>query len=69
MKLQSPKTNDPIHKLISHILLSLSELRQSDPSDPFIIGQKYAYVECLEFLQVLDIPELDFDIEKEYPLE
>ena len=38
----------------------------------FILGQKYAYVECLELLQRLVVPSelyIDFAIEDKYPLE
>lgn len=38
----------------------------------FILGQKYAYVECLELLQRLVVPSelhIDFVIEDKYPLE
>ena len=38
----------------------------------FILGQKYAYVECLELLQYLADPSelhIDFVIEDKYPLE
>ena len=38
----------------------------------FILGKKYAYVECLELLQSLVDPSelhIDFVIEDKYPLE
>lgn len=38
----------------------------------FILGQKYAYVECLELLQRLASPSelhIDFVVEEKYPLE
>lgn len=38
----------------------------------FILGQKYAYVECLELLQRFVVPSelhIDFAIEDKYPLE
>ena len=40
-------------------------------SDDFLLGQAYAYVECLEILQTcaqLRTLGLDYDIESRYPL-
>lgn len=68
MKLQSLKKNDVLSKLVKHILSSLDELRRCKPADDFIIGQRYAYADCLELLQSFSRC-IDFDIEKRYPLE
>lgn len=68
MKLQSQKKPDVLNKLVKHILSSLDELRRCKPADDFIIGQRYAYADCLELLQALCCC-IDFDIEKRYPLE
>ena len=58
--------------LIRTIHLNLQELTEtkSVPND-FCLGQIYAYVECLEILQLC--PSfcnlgLDYDIEKKFPL-
>ena len=50
MKLQSRKNPDVLNKLVKHILSSLDELRCCKPADDFIIGQRYAYADCLELL-------------------
>lgn len=68
MKLQSRKNPDVLNKLVKHILSSLDELRCCKPADDFIIGQRYAYADCLELLQSFNRC-IDFDIEKRYPLE
>lgn len=68
MKLQSQKKPDVLNKLVKHILSSLDELRCCKPADDFIIGQRYAYADCLELLQSFSRC-IDFDIEKRYPLE
>ena len=72
MNSSSRKPNKTLHKLISHILFSLDELQNCDSENNFILGQKYALVECLQILQTLTIPKtliLNFDIEKRYPLD
>ena len=72
MKLQLRKINNNLLLLIDHILSSLDELKNGCPGDDFILGQKYAYVECLELLQRLASPSelhIDFAIEDKYPLE
>ena len=68
MKLQSRKKPDILNKLVKHILSSLDELRCCKPADDFVIGQRYAYADCLELLQSFSLC-IDFDIEKCYPLE
>ncbi len=50
MRQQSRKTNNILSLLINHILSSLDELKSGYPGDDFVLGQKYAYVECLELL-------------------
>lgn len=72
MKRQSQKTNNILLSLVDHILFSLNELQHDNLSDNFILGQKYAYVECLELLQNLAGPSalhIEFVIENKYPLE
>ena len=58
--------------LIRTIHLNLQELTEtkSVPND-FCLGQIYAYVECLEILQLFPSFRnlgLDYDIEKKFPL-
>ena len=58
--------------LIRTIHLNLQELTEtkSVPND-FCLGQIYAYVECLEILQLCPSFRnlgLDYDIEKKFPL-
>lgn len=72
MRQQSRKTNNILSLLINHILSSLDELKSGYPGDDFVLGQKYAYVECLELLQSLadsSALHIDFSIENKYPLE
>lgn len=64
--------NDVLRALVEHILSSLDELTDATLGGDFILGQKYAYVECLELLQRLASPSelhIDFVIEDKYPLE
>ena len=58
--------------LIRTIHLNLQELTETKnaPND-FCLGQIYAYVECLEILQLCPSFRnlgLDYDIEKKFPL-
>ena len=72
MKLHSQMKNDVLRALAEHILSSLDELTDVPLGGDFILGQKYAYVECLELLQRLVVPSelhIDFAIEDKYPLE
>lgn len=72
MKLHSQMRNDVLRALVEHIVLSLDELSDAALGGDFILGQKYAYVECLELLQYLAGPSelhIDFVIEEKYPLE
>ena len=72
MKLHSQMKNDVLRTLTEHILSSLDELTAGALEGDFILGQKYAYVECLELLQSLADPSelhIDFVIEEKYPLE
>ena len=64
--------NDVLRTLVEHILSSLDELTDAARGGGFILGQKYAYVECLELLQSLVVPSelhIDFVIEEKYPLD
>ena len=58
--------------MASILVFYLEELSAAkDPDDPFLYGEKTAYTECLEWVQVWDEAEkygLNFDIEKRYPL-
>lgn len=72
MKLHLQEKNDVLRALAEHILSSLDELTDAALEGDFILGQKYAYVECLELLQRLVVPSelhIDFVIEDKYPLE
>ena len=72
MRRQSRKINNILSLLTDHILSSLDELKSGCPGDDFVLGQKYAYVECLELLQSLtdsSALHIDFTIENKYPLE
>ena len=62
---------ETLKALTETILATLMELNEME-EDPFISGEKHAYVECLEIIQ--DIWDqsrqngLDFDIEDSFPL-
>ena len=62
--------NETIMFLIDHVKGCLEEINTE--SNEFVLGEKHAYVECLEIIQ--DIWQnakskgLDFDIEKRFPL-
>ena len=71
MKLHLQEKNDVLRALAEHILSSLDELTDAALEGDFILGQKYAYVECLELLQSFADPSelhIDFAIEDKYPL-
>ncbi len=58
---------------INHLLINLYELSDiSDcPSQAFDFGQKTAFVECLEMLQLWEKAKdgiLNFDIEEKFPI-
>ena len=63
-----------IEHLINVIHTSLNELTESNTlywDNDFRMGQKYAYAECLEILQLCPIIRstyLDYNIEKRYPI-
>lgn len=62
-----------VQTLIRVIHMALRDLTEENISDPgdFCRGQIYAYVECLEILQLCPSFRefgLDYDIEKKYPL-
>jgi len=59
--------------MIAQLLMYLDELADcSNVSDEqFVYGEKTAYIECLEWIQLWEYAEiygLNFDIEKHYPL-
>ena len=58
--------------MASVLLMYLEELSGVGSSDdPFLYGEKTAYTECLEWVQVWDEAEkngLDFHVETRYPL-
>lgn len=57
--------------IILSVTEALDELYSSEPcGGEFLLGQKYAFVECLEILQNF-FPDLfppEYDVEKKYPL-
>ena len=62
-----------LEMMIEVLLMYLEELSdvQDKPNEQFVYGEKLAYTECLEWIQVWNKAEkygLDFDIEKRYPL-
>ena len=64
------KTLQILIQTIHMNLQELSETKRNFPND-FCIGQIYAYVECLEILQLCPafcVFGLDYDIEKKFPL-
>lgn len=63
---------DALGYLIEIIHLNLEELEErSDADDQFVFGEKVAYVECLEILQLWELAEnfgLDYEIERRFPI-
>ena len=63
-----------ILELMINVLISyLDEMKeyQDVESEQFKYGEKVAYIECLEYLQIWEKANeygLNFDIEKRYPL-
>lgn len=58
-------------ELILYYLDDLSEVAENDPDFQFFFGEKTAYVECLEIIQLWEKShehKLNFDIESIYPL-
>ena len=57
-------------EILSDYLEDLKDAKAYD-RDAFAYGERTAYTECLEMLQLYDDPKelgLDYDIEKKYPL-
>ena len=61
-----------LETLIQTIHLNLQELTETEnAANNFCLGQIYAYVECLEILQLCPSFRslgLDYDIEKRFPI-
>lgn len=60
--------------LIKQFIKNLDELYSEKPENKqFVRGEKYAYVECLEYIQEFweksEVNGLDFDVEERYPLD
>ena len=49
------------------MLQSVRELESSEISE-FNLGQKYAFLECLEFLQIYETEKISFNLEELFPL-
>lgn len=61
---------ETLQKLIILTQESLEEINDSN-SNPFLFGEKHAYIECLEIAQEWEKAEmygLDYDIEKRFPI-
>ena len=62
---------EALENLIRTIHISLGEIQSGDSADEFAYGEKVAYVECLEILQLWEMAEkygLDYDVEERFPL-
>lgn len=60
-------------KLIEILLINLEELKgyTNKKNEQFEYGEKYAYIECLEYVKMWEKAEefgLNFEIEERYPL-
>ncbi|MBE5737875.1 MAG: hypothetical protein E7348_05685 [Clostridiales bacterium] len=67
------KAKEVLELMISVLLRYLEEMKefQDIDSEQFEYGERVAYVECLEYVQLWERSKeygLDFDIEKKYPL-
>lgn len=65
-------SDELLGEMISQLLIYLEELSSGEPKpDPFIYGEKTAYVECLEWLQAWEYADrfgLNFNIEQKFSL-
>lgn len=69
MKRSAKEVLEYMASILLVYLEELSEVGSSD--DPFLYGEKTAYTECLEWVQIWDEAEengLDFHVETRYPL-
>ena len=48
---------EALENLIRSIHISLGEIQSGDSADEFAYGEKVAYVECLEILQLWEMAE------------
>lgn len=72
MKTKRLSAKEALHYLIGIIHTNLEELGEhNDACNQFVYGEKVAYVECLEVLQLWEFAEnygLDYEIERRFPL-
>ncbi len=69
MKRSAKEVLEYMTSILLTYLEELSDVESSD--DPFLYGEKTAYIECLEWVQVWDEAEkngLGFQVEARYPL-
>lgn len=69
MKRSAKEVLEYMTNILLTYLEELSDVESSD--DPFLYGEKTAYIECLEWVQVWDEAEkngLGFQVEARYPL-
>ena len=70
--MQKKTSTELLSYIIPLLIEYLEELSQNpETDDPFLYGEKTAYVECLEWLQEWEFAPafgLDFDVEKRFPL-
>ena len=62
---------ETLRALIDLLVFYLGELADVHADEPFLYGERTAYTECLELLQLWERAEeygLDFEIEERYPL-
>lgn len=71
--MQKKSAEETLKMLIEYLLICLDELKEYSDEEKmqFEYGERVAYTECLEVLQVWRKAKkngLSFDIEKQYPL-
>ena len=65
------QTIEMLIRIIHTDLQELFEVKEISENRDFLLGQIYAYVECLEILQLCPAFRrlgIDYDVEKRYPL-
>ena len=69
--MRKKSSEEVLEMMIKILLMYIEELSEYTEEEVFLYGERLAYTECLEWIQMwryAEINGLDFDIEKKYPL-